>query len=258
MRVHLSGRIAVILNPTGAVPSLFTTSGETVVASTQTAPILLPDREIKVFRPTQSPLFVLSADIKDLERLFRDVTGHDRGRLEFELVLNRESPEGKRFQRLVNFAVGELNSEPSALDNPIFRRQFDDLILGGLLLLPGEHHRLINRSSGRVASAVVRRAEEFMQANVGRPIAMSDVAAECGCSRTKLFEAFKREREWTPLQFLVRQRMERARRRLMAPTEELSVTTVSLDCGYANLSRFAQEYKKIYGEAPSMTLNRSR
>ena len=97
-----------------------------------------------------------------------------------------------------------------------------------------------------------------MQANVGRPIAMSDVAAECGCSRTKLFEAFKREREWTPLQFLVRQRMERARRRLMAPTEELSVTTVSLDCGYANLSRFAQEYKKIYGEVPSMTLNRSR
>ena len=151
-----------------------------------------------------------------------------------------------------------LKAAPSALQNPIYRRQFDDIILGALLSLPGEHHRLIDLPNRSTGSAVVRRAEEVMKANVGRPIGMSDVAEECGCSRTVLYQAFKREREWTPLQFLVRRRMEHARRRLLAPCEGLNVTTVSLDCGYANFSRFSEVYRKRYGEPPSKTLNRSR
>lgn len=258
MRAQLSDRLAVILNPNGAIPSVFTTAGEAIPASQGTAPILLAEREIKVFRPTESPVFVLSAEMRDLERLFRDITGRDHGRLDFELVLNRESPEGRRFERLINFIVWELSAEPSAVDSPIFRRQFDDLVLGGLLSLPGQHHRLIDGANSSAAPGVVRRAEEFMEANVDRPIGMSDVASECGCSRTKLFQAFKGGREWTPLQFLVRRRMERARRRLVAPSEGMNITAVALDCGYANFSRFAQEYRKYYGELPSKTLNRSR
>jgi AraC-like DNA-binding protein len=258
MKVELSGRMAIILNASGDVPSVFTTSGDEIPASTGTAPILMPDREIRVFRPTGTPLFVLSADMKDLKRLFLDGTGRDPGRLDFELALNRESAAGRRFERLVTFAVGELSADPSAIENPIFRRQLDELILGGLLLLPGQHHRLIDQSSTSIGSALVRRAEEFMEANVDRPIGMSDVASECACSRTMLYVAFKRERGWTPLQFLVRRRMERARRRLLAPFEGLTVTSVALDCGYGNFSRFSQMYRRLYGETPSKTLNRRR
>ncbi len=117
---------------------------------------------------------------------------------------------------------------------------------------------LAGRPGSSVGAAVVRRAEEFMEAHVDCPIGMSEVAAACDCSRTKLFLAFKRERSWTPLQFLVRKRMERARRRLLARTQIVTVTRVALDCGYASLSRFTEEYRKLYGETPSMTLSRSR
>ena len=80
-----------------------------------------------------------------------------------------------------------------------------------------------------------------------------------GCKpRTKLFQAFKQQRQWTPLQFLARHRMEQARRRLLAPTEGTNITMVALDSGYANLSRFAQQYKALFGETPSATLKRSR
>ncbi len=203
-------------------------------------------------------MVILCARLDDLERLFREITGSERGCLEFDSALNRESPEGRRLQRLIDFALEELSLNPSAVDNPIIRRQLDDLVLGGILSLPGKHHRLIDRSNSSVGAAVVRRAEEFMEANVDRPISMSDVAAACGCSRTKLFLAFQQEREWTPLQFLVRRRMEWARRALLTPTQRITVTAVALDCGYANVSRFAQEYRKLFGETPSMTLSRSR
>ena len=258
MKAKFTDRLGVIVNPCGSTPSIFTISGDTVAASTGTAPVVQPERDINVFRPAETPLLVLSADLKDLERLFRDITRTDPGHLDFESVLNLETPAGRRLQRIVNFALEELTAHPSALDNPIVRRQLDDLVLAGILSFPGAHHRLIERSDGSVGAAVVRRAEEFMEANVGQPIGMSDVAAACGCSRTKLFLAFQQEREWTPLQFLVRRRMEWARRALLTPTRRMTVTAVALDCGYASVSRFAQEYRKLFGETPSVTLNRSR
>ena len=257
-RVNLPGRVAIVLNLTSTGPNVFTTAGNSVSASATSAPIIQSGRETSLFRRQDSPLIAVTAKIKDLERHFGDLAGTDHVRLDFAPGLNRESPEGERFQRAIDFAIHELRGNPTAIDNPIVRRQLDELILGGILALPGEHHSLINLSSkGSVGLTVVRCAEEFMEANAGDPIVMSDVAKECGCSRTKLFEAFKKERGWTPLQFLVRRRMERARRLLLRPNQRSTVATVSLDCGYPNFSRFAQEYRKIYGETPSMTLNRS-
>jgi AraC-like DNA-binding protein len=258
LRVNFTDRMAVIVSPDDFTPSVFTISGQDVPASTKSAPIMQPDRKISVFRPEQTPLFVLSADLKELQRHFRDITGTDPGHLEFASGLDRDTPEGKRFQRIINYAVNELQEEPSALLNPIIRRQLDDLVLSTLLTLPGDHHRLIDSATGLVASSIVRRAEEFMGGNVERPISMSDVVAECGCSRTKLFQAFRQERQCTPLQFLVRRRMDRARRRLLAPSDGMNVTTVALDSGYANFSHFAQHYRRLFGETPSTTLKRSR
>ena len=258
MRAELTDHMAVMVSPSGDTPSLFTISGDRIPASSRTAPVIQPGRNINVFRPAQAPLLVLSADLKELERYFREISRTDAEHLEFESGLNLKSPEGRRLQRLVNFALGELSANPSALDNPIVRRQLDDLVLSGLLSFPGSHHRLLEHTNSTVGSAVVRRAEEFMEAHVGDPIGMSDVAAACDCSRTKLFLAFKHERPWTPLQFLVRRRMEWARRHLLAPAPGTTVTKISLDCGYVSSSRFSQEYRNFYGETPSMTLRRSR
>ncbi len=259
MNLELPGRMAVIIDLGSPHPSVFETSGNAVPATRSTAPILQPDREMHVFRPANSPLFVLSADMRDLNTYFQDLVGPNRAGLEFEPAMDRRSPEGKRFERLVNFALGELKAEPLALENPIYRRQFDDLILSALVGLPGAHERQTEQLSDVDSrQALVHRAEEFMDANVAHPIGMSDVARECACSRTKLYQAFKEERGWTPLQFLVRRRMERARRRLSGAGTGVTVTSVSLDCGYANLSRFAEEYRKLYGETPSMTLTRNR
>lgn len=256
--VEWPSHVAVVVSPPCAVSSVFTMSGKRIVASAKTAPILHPQRDISVFRPAETPLLVLSARLRDLEQLFQDITGTDAGHLEFDPSLDLESAQGGRLLRVIRFALKELSTNPSPVDHPIVRRQLDDLVLGGFLSLPGRHHRLIDLSTSNVGTAIVRRAEEFMEANLGNPISMSDVAAACDCSRTRLFLAFKRERRWTPLQFLVRKRMERARRLLLCGGQGLTVTKVALDSGYASLSRFSQEYRKLYGEMPSMTLHRGR
>ncbi len=256
-KVEMSGCIGVVINANASSPSVFTTAGEAIPADSRFSPIIQPGRDIEVFRTARAPLFVLTAEMSDVERLQREVTGADCPGLDFEPSLSRRTPEGRRFHRVVSFVANELKVDPTAVNHPIVRRQLDDVLLGAILSLPGAHQQSIEQAKGVASSGVVRRAEEFMEANLGRPIGMSDVAAECACSRTKLFQAFKKERQWTPLQFLVRRRMERARRRLLAPADGVTVSAVSLDCGYPNFSRFAQQYRKLYGETPSMTLNRA-
>ena len=167
-------RVAVVVNLYGSAPSIFTVSGDKVAASTRTAPVIQPEKRIGIFRPAGTPLLVLSASLKELERLLGEIAGIHPARLDFEPGLNLESPEGRRLQRLISFSLGELSANPRALDNTILRR------------------------------------------------------------------------------------MERARRRLPAPTPGTTVTRVSLDCGSTTLSRFAQEYRRLFGETPSMSLNRSR
>ena len=115
LRVNFTDRMAVIVSPDDFTPSVFTISGDDVPASTKSAPIMQPDRKINVFRPEQTPLFVVSADLKELQRHFRDITGTDSGQLEFASGLDRDTPEGKRFQRIINYAVNELQEEPSGL-----------------------------------------------------------------------------------------------------------------------------------------------
>ena len=256
-KVEMSGCMGVVMNANASSPSVFTTAGEAIPADSRFSPIIQPGRDVEVFRTARAPLFVLTAETRDVERFLREVTGVDHPNLDFESSLSRRTPEGRRFHRVVSFVANELKLDPSAVNHPIVRRQLDDVLLGAILSLPGAHQRSIDQTKGIASSGVVRRAEEYMEANLGRPIGMSDVAEQCACSRTKLFQAFKKERDWTPLQFLVRRRMEHARRRLLAPADGVTVSAVALDCGYANFSRFAQQYRKLFGETPSMTLNRA-
>ena len=237
---------------------MLVTCGMTVCVPTSGLPgtIQLPERGIEALRPAFCPVAILSAKVTDLgQRLQRGAwMGGDSPN--FEPFVNRCSAEGRRLQRVIDFVLRELSEDPTLVRHPIARRQLDDLILDCMLSLPGSHHDRVGPSVSResVASAVVRCAEKFMEANMDHAVSISDVAAECHCSRTKLFQAFKRERDWTPLQFLVRRRLERARRRLLAPCDGMTVTSVALESGYVNISRFAEEYRKVYGETPSVTL----
>jgi len=57
--------------------------------------------------------------------------------------------------------------------------------------------------------------------------------------------------------FLRDRRLEAARHELLvADAGEISVTEVALGLGFTHLSRFANEYRKAFGELPSETFRR--
>jgi AraC-like DNA-binding protein len=121
--------------------------------------------------------------------------------------------------------------------------------------------RTVERSSSRrifPAFHRVRQAEEMMHARSDEPLSVLEIANALGVSLRSLQLAFNQVHDGrSPRDVLNRIRLEKARQRLLAATDE-HVTTVALDSGFFHLSRFAQAYARAFGERPSETLARRR
>ena len=106
------------------------------------------------------------------------------------------------------------------------------------------------------ASRDVRRAEAFMRSHSRDEISLADIVAAAGVATRTLQNNFMRYRMMTPMEYLLRIRLEAVRERLMAGAEASSITNVALEAGFKHPSRFASSYRAHYGELPSATLRR--
>lgn len=100
----------------------------------------------------------------------------------------------------------------------------------------------------------VAQACEYIEAHAHRPVRISDVARELGISVRALQIGFRNQLGRTPLEFLFECRMANARRQLLGAPPGATVTSIAMDCGFANVGAFAGRYQKIFGELPSETL----
>ena len=161
------------------------------------------------------------------------------------------------FKRLLEYLTNELEYNALVMRNSDLRRSYDEILLSALLALPHNQLEKLNKDRQyQVAPGLVRRAEEYMTAHFNKAITISDLLQICGCSRSVLFSAFRNARGYTPMEFLTEQRMQSARERLLKSNFEPSVALIALDCGFINLGRFSQYYKKRFGELPSDTLRK--
>ena len=104
----------------------------------------------------------------------------------------------------------------------------------------------------------VRRALDYMRANLREKIALETLAAACGISQRTLLEQFKRFVGASPIAHLQRMRLAEARTELQQCDQGISISDVALRCGITHIGRFAAGYRKTFGELPSATQRRAR
>jgi AraC-like DNA-binding protein len=96
-----------------------------------------------------------------------------------------------------------------------------------------------------------RRAVEaalWLDAHVAEPIGLEDVAREAGLSPFHFLRSFSKVLGVTPHQYLVRSRLRRAAKLLA--NENMPVTDVALDVGFADLSNFVRTFRRAAGVSP--------
>jgi AraC-like DNA-binding protein len=106
---------------------------------------------------------------------------------------------------------------------------------------------------------VVRLAEERFMMSDGKPVSLADLCAASGVGKSALYKAFHRVCGLPPLAYFQKRRLMQARSLLVHATNERGqVKHAALSAGFTELGRFAVEYRQLFGEPPSATLNRTR
>jgi len=111
---------------------------------------------------------------------------------------------------------------------------------------------------GRPAAYIVKMAEEcFMAAKRGQ-ISLADLCAAAGVCKSALYNAFHAVYGEAPLRYFRKRRLTQARSCLLSvPPARGAIKRAALGVGFRELGRFSVEYRRYFGESPSVTLSRS-
>lgn len=106
---------------------------------------------------------------------------------------------------------------------------------------------------------IVARAEAFFRRHLGEPVSITRLSSVAGVSERSLRNAFYDVYSTGPKRYLRLWQLHQVRRALRSSTcAEQTVTDVATFHGFFELGRFAGEYKALFGESPSETLQRAR
>lgn len=106
----------------------------------------------------------------------------------------------------------------------------------------------------RISHPRLRRVVESMEANLETPVAIRELAAEVEISTRQLERLFRDQLGTTAKKHYLERRLQKARR-LLAHSA-LSITEISLSCGFQQQGHFSRQYRLAFGENPSETRRR--
>ena len=156
----------------------------------------------------------------------------------------------------LDYLVSELDRSDLLLNDPVLARSSRDLLLDLIGVQAFVDDDVAETRTG-VTPAYVRKAEEFIRANSERSINLADIAEAVEVSARALQLGFRTHRDTTPTAFLLDCRLDRVRAHLLAAAPDQTVTGILYENGVTHLGRFAERYRRRFGELPSQTLART-
>ena len=101
-------------------------------------------------------------------------------------------------------------------------------------------------------SAVVS-ACRLIEKRFPEPPTLSDLSRHCGVAERTLEYGFKQVYDTTPLTFARNQRLTRSRTALLRAAARTSINETARACGFTHMGQYSRDYRRLFGETPSMT-----
>jgi AraC family transcriptional regulator len=135
--------------------------------------------------------------------------------------------------------LGTILAEPDA----------DPLHAESLCLLASlEVFGVLADRQGRLSDRQVGAVTDFVEAHLGQPIGLDDLARVTGLSRFHFSRSFKAATGESPHAFVQRRRIERAEKLLQAA--DMSIEAVALAVGYSGAPQFRRVFREVTGISP--------
>lgn len=107
---------------------------------------------------------------------------------------------------------------------------------------------VIRGSGGRLSRHALRAVEEYIHAHLHQNIALAELAAVAHLSEFHFARLFKQTTGLPPYQFVIHQRIERAKRLIAAG--RLSLAQIALEVGFSDQSQLHRHFKRLVGLTP--------
>jgi len=192
-----------------------------------------------------------------IDSMITKIYGKEADKTILQDILDSRQPMTQSFVRHAVFIWSELN-RGGAISYSSLIAQESAKILGTLLVsAAGSNPQTDENIHSHHSPVMIRRAEDYVIANLLNPISIADVAAASGMSARSLSRGLRRQHGTTIKGFIKQRRLEAVNRALFtADPGQTNVTCVALEHGFDQLGRFSADYKKAFGELPSATLVR--
>lgn len=196
------------------------------------------------------PLEILTLAVSQAELMRRagDLWGDEASAILRRGVLNLgHESQARHASADIKKALRTMLALPSGAMDRQSQRRHENHVLDSVL---ARVQTDLPDSGGVERRRVGRRAAAFLVENWSSDLSLSDVCRATGATRRTLHEGFLELHGLPPMAFLRCIRLCRARRRLSAGA---SVTISATSSGFEHLGRFAEVYRRFFGESPSAT-----
>ncbi len=112
----------------------------------------------------------------------------------------------------------------------------------------GSRSRVVRGSGGRLERHALRAVEEYIHAHLHQNIALADLANVAHLSEFHFARLFKQTTGLPPHQFVIHQRVERAKR--LIGDGRLSLAQIAIEVGFSDQSQLNRHFKRHVGVTP--------
>ncbi|MDD5247439.1 MAG: helix-turn-helix domain-containing protein [Rhodocyclaceae bacterium] len=230
---------------------------------TENSMITLGHGDIFDFRtPKSVDVLAVTADAKDLRDFGQQVWKMDIDeRIGGPGIVSLAPAAVDSLKQFLLLAFDTIKTTPRILNYPQIRKGMEQEIYNNLFsVLCGTDELKVESSTCPARKTIVSRAKEYVLNNPEEPVMIADLCRVLGVSRRTLQYSFQSVLDVSPVTYLRSVRLINVRRFLKtAPGDaETYVADAAARWGFWHLSRFAADYKLLFGELPSQTLRGER
>ncbi|MBG0511613.1 AraC family transcriptional regulator [Agrobacterium sp. MOPV5] len=200
--------------------------------------------------------FLVNIELEELNRRVADILERPvTGQLDFKPELNMSAGATLLMRQIVSsLRIGFAGPGEPLTRAPIAAANLTEALFQ--MVIETQPHRLSQDLHRRVGALPrhVKRAIDFMVANLGKPLTLTEIAINCGVSMSSLNNGFREFKTVTPMAYLRYLRLEAAHCDLKNAQAGQSVGETALKWGFTHAGRFATDYTIRYGCLPSETL----
>jgi AraC-like DNA-binding protein len=135
---------------------------------------------------------------------------------------------------------------------------FRTILVSVLEGIPHHYSEQLGRPVSPAMPRQVKRAIDYMVANLGAALDVGDIAREAGVRVRALQIAFQQFKQMSPLDYLRHLRLEAVRRDILAGARGATVSDIARRCGFSHMGRFSAQYREAFGELPTESMQKFR